>query len=458
MTPSGTETPPASFDAILDSVASLPSGATDTQSTEPSTEVDDAVVDTPALDEVEPVEAEAAAEAEAAPAVVEPTTQPEIEEGVRPWGKDYHVTKPRMEKFIAANKFQQGIQPFAPTVEDAHHHYLKANDWYEMHSDFADPEQLDNWMTYWQGQNPQSFAEIARRIPERVQGKSPEVYTELQQKFISNLKTENPKLYGDIANRAVQERIDSLYEQWASLDPKSTEAEQARFKAQQADFMLNGSYRTEVTRIDPVERQRQQQEALLKKQQDELTNRQRAIDERENNGRVQYWTRTEQRINQDKANQLQQEINVALQPVEKSFTKDQLDAFKDRINNIVTKRMTEDFEWSRNRQLDMAGMKRNTLQALQANKSLTLTPAVKAYLDSHVAYARPIIAEAARALIGQTTARIVKDNKDVHQRLASGQKPGANGNRPATAPFPAARPGNKQPTFNELFDSIGAKK
>lgn len=459
MTPSAESAPP-SFDAILDSV-SVPTAPSTQAAPEPP--VDDAV-DTPSIGEVEPVEPDApvAAEAQESPEPETPaeTLQPEIEEGVRPYGNDYRVTKPRMEKFVAANKFTQEIQRFAPTVEHAMEHYLKANDWYEMHSDFADPEKVDNWLGYWHKENPESFAQVARSIPDRIKTSSPQVYSELQQKFVSNLKADNPKLYGDISNRAVQERVDTLYDEWASLDPVSQKAaaENARFRAQQADFMLNGSYRNEVTRIDPVARQRQQEEERFKTRETELTNRQREIDNREEKSRMQYWSNMERNLIKDRSSGISGEIANALKPVEKSFTQDQLAAFKDRIENVVMQKMKEDFEWSRNRELDFVGIRRATLTALKNGTPLNLAPNVKAYLDSHVAYAKPIISEVARALIGQTTARMVKDNQAVHQRLASGQKPAANGQKPPTAPFKAAQQSNGKPTFDELFESIGGKK
>src|SRR5580693_5131770 len=100
--PTGLESAPPSFDAIMDSVSSMPT-ATTGQTPPEAPEPVDVAADAPGLNEVEPAEEPViepvAAEATPPETTPEPTTQAEVEEGVRPWGQNFHVTKSKLDEF-----------------------------------------------------------------------------------------------------------------------------------------------------------------------------------------------------------------------------------------------------------------------------------------------------------------------------------------------------------------------
>ncbi len=406
--------PNPSFDSLLDSVASpAPNAATGDEPApdpEPEQTTDD--------QQPEP-------EVDAAPPAVDPNAPPateqQLEDGIKPWGNDYRVTKPRMDTFVAHKNFAQAIQRFAPTVEAAREHYERANDFMEMHYDFSDPEGLGRWMDYWQKENPANFAELARQLPGRVQSLNPQVHSELQSKFVAT--------YWDKQYEAAESAQDA-----------------AKFhEIQKAQYAVEGTYRDKMGKPDPLATQRKELEA-----------RQAAMDKRDTQQRDSHWTNTAKSILTDKAKALQGEISNALKPVESKFSKDQLDAFWDRIANVVDRKMKEDFEWSRNHEIGFGAMKRATMDALKGGKRLELAPHVKAHVQEYLSYARPIIQETARALIGQATARQVQQNQQQHARSAAGQKPGANGNRPANVGVKPAIPAGA--SFDDLFEAIGQGK
>ncbi len=406
--------PNPSFDSLLDSVDSPASDAATGDEAEPEPETE------PQVDDQQPepeVEAAPPADDPNAP----PVTEQQLEEGIKPWGNDYRVTKPRMDTFVAHKNFAQAIQRFAPTVEVARQQYHDSNDLLEMRSDFSTPEGLNNWMGFWERENPATFAELARQIPDRIQQLNPQVHSELQSKFVASY-------------------WDKQYEQ--------AEAAQDRtkfYEIQKAQYALEGTYRKDMGKPDPLATQRKQLEA-----------RQAEMDKRDTQQRDQHWTNTAKSISTDKAKQLQGAISEALKPVEGKFSKDQLDAFWDRIANVVDRKMKEDFEWSRNHEIGFGAMKRATLDALKSGKRLELAPHVKAHVQEYIAYARPIIQETARALIGQATARQVQQNREQHARSQAGQKPGANGNRQPGAGVKPALP--KDMSFDDMFEAVGQGK
>lgn len=347
-----------------------------------------------------------------------------LEDGVKPWGKDYHVTKPRMDSFIAHRNFAQAIQKFAPTVEKAQEHYTRAGDLVQMAHDINDSDGgQDNFIGFWKNHSPSGFASITEKI-------------------VDSLQTSHPALYSKVESQV----LDGY---WAKQYAKAEEVQDAKLflEIQKAQYAVDGKYKPTMGKYDPLQAER-----------DSLAKRRAEFDKRETTHRDSTWNNTNQRITQQKDSTLLDMVSKALEPAtaSKSFSKEKLDAYRDRIINVVKERMAGDFEWTHNHNLSHGNIKQMVMSALKNNQRVELTPHVRALVDEYTSFARPVVLEVARTLIGEETAAAVRANQQKHQRLQNGQRPSANGNKPATAPFQKAKPQSQ--TFDDLFDAVGAGK
>lgn len=323
----------------------------------------------------------------------------------------YRVPPNRMKAFVQAKNFMKAIEEYAPTVEAVKDLHQNASDFRAMQIEFqsGQPEAVSKFLDFW-GSAPEGLAALSHKLPEY-------------------LATNNPAALQQLEGRVHQATVTRAYDRAARVaaggDSKAAAAE--LYKAQSLEYALTGKFRynsaAEIPRVDPAKTQEsalQQREQALARQQDQfITNQWSGFDK--------------QNLSGAKESSLQQEIDKAFAPVKDSYQPGVLAALKREASAKVQEALKGSFEWDRNHNLEVAGLKREFYNSIRSGKATNAEPQAQALVNDYRSRAARVLPSIVRPLINGATQKVVAQNQATHQKLAAGaakSAPGGSG-RPA---------------------------
>lgn len=339
--------------------------------------------------------------------------------------KAIQIDVPRWNTVYQGYKLAQQIREFAPSVESAKAQYETSNDYRVMHADFqsADPENIDAWLDHWAEESPDGFSAMASRLPEKLQALNPEAWESLQGAFL-------------------QKKIDQLYAEAAESGDQ-----QAKYYAQLLDYKVNGKYRETLDKPDPIAAR-----------QKELDARQAKIDQQESERQGRVWSNFSTRIETAKQQGLSAVIDKILTPIRDRFqgAPELFEALKDRIATKAQSAIKNDFEWSRNHDIDLRSIKQSFDKSWKTGGKTNMNADAQALVGQYVSKASGIVASAAKPLVAQATASLVQQSNDKHAQLQKGQvrRGSSGGGKPSPRGFAPQLPENA--TLDQKMDSFFA--
>jgi glycosidase len=325
-------------------------------------------------------------------------------------GKRINIEVPRWNSIYAGHKFAQEVQQFAPTVQEAQQQYLRANDLRHMHADFTsgDPQNIDEFLNYWESQSPEGFAAMAARAVERA----PAAIRE------------------QMASGFLTSKADDLYSRAAETgDPNDL------YRARMFEWSHTGQYRTEApAKPDPVA-------SRLR----DVERREQALQQTQQQQAERQWANWNKGTHDAIGGGLNGRIDQMLGDVKAKFadTPELFNALRNQIRLQVIQGVEQDQEWLRNFNLDFRGARR------------TMSPGDRqALVNSYLAKADQILTAKAAPLIRQATAKLVQQNQTEHARQQRGAD--RRGSAAPGAPVKRSIASTKQRTEMSLDEKIDA--
>lgn len=299
-------------------------------------------------------------------------------------GKGFIVPKTELPQLQGYKQYAEAVQQKFPTPADAEVAYAQSSDFQAILNDlqYGGETELDAVLGFLSGANASdpNLQASMRAGFERLASRVPQILSKL-----------NPQAHASHVQSVVQSRVDEMYQRAAETgNPEDL------LNAQRLDWGLNGKYKTELEKIDP-----------MKVQQDQLAQQQRAVQQQENQLLERDWSSfNKNSVDGPKWNEFNSLIDKALEPIKASHAPEVFDAVRARIAQQVIDGMQKDYEFARTQNIARTQIQKG-YEGAWRNRQTTdaLNPRVQAYTANFIARARHILPSVAKPLLDKAAGK-----------------------------------------------------
>jgi hypothetical protein len=351
-------------------------------------------------------------------------------------GSSYIIPKTEFSTFNGAREYAQKVQQRFPTAADAETAHYQAADFRAIRADFmsAEPHRVDAVVDFFAGKD--------EKLPPHERDQFREAFAQMIPKGAEVLKSVNPQAYEQLATTLAQSSIEQAYSEAAEWAAHAAQTQSphdigyAELALQRAQFLewgvtgkVRGNYDPQkgyVYEFPKNGSSAQSPEEQYRAQQEALAARENQIFERD----FKSWDRGE--LDGPKWRAFDAEITKTLAPIKDKYDPEMFEAAVARIRDSVLKKLSEDYEFSRDHNNDRSALVRAYQTAWKNQQSASgLKPRLTAYQNNFLSRVRRELPSIAASWLGKATATAVAQASSNGTRQASA--PAAN-SVPTSAP------------------------